>query len=82
VRLRREDGTAVECDVYRDPSFDRPKGHPLGEITYWRAVPRMADEVPLGTWEMEVDMTPPRTGIWPDIPLVGPGLSGLMHGGV
>lgn len=81
VRLRRQDGTAVECDVLRDPGFDRPKGHPQGEITYWRAVPRLEGEVPLGTYQLEFDAMPPHTGIWPDIPLAGPGLSGLMRAG-
>jgi hypothetical protein len=80
VRLRYADGTVVECDVVRDPGFDRPAGHPQGEITYWRAVPRVRGEVPLGTYQVEFDAMPPRTGIWPDIPLAGPGLSSLMPG--
>jgi hypothetical protein len=75
VRLKCQDGRVIECDVVRDPGFDRPPGHPSGHVTYWRAVPR--EEVQLGTFELEVDVTPAHTAIWVDVPLVGPGLSAL-----
>lgn len=71
VRLRRDDGSVVECDVVRDPGFDR-----LG-VTYWRIVPRMEGEPALGTWQVEFDAIPPHTGVWVDVPLAGPGLSAL-----
>lgn len=78
VQLRCQDGRVIECDVARDPGFDRPAGHPMGEITYWRAIPR--EEVALGTFETTIEALPPHTGIWVDIPLIGPGLSALTGG--
>ena len=77
VRLVFQDGQVVPCDVFRDRGADRPASaaEPHG-MTYWRAVPR-GGEPPLGTYEVHFDEVPAHTGLWVDIPLVGPGLTSL-----
>jgi hypothetical protein len=59
----------VECDLVRDEHGDRPG------LAYYMAVPR--ESVELGTYVVEVDVLPPHSGFWVDIPAAGPGLSAL-----
>lgn len=57
VRIRRGDGTAVECDMLRDEDQDHDG------IAEWVAVPRERFILDPDTDRLEVDMLPGRTCI-------------------
>lgn len=67
ARVVYEDGSFTPLDMHRDASRDRPPGHPDGEVTYWRAVPR--EPVRPDMTHVIEHTSPPHTGFWVDAPL-------------
>lgn len=67
ARVRRGDGSAVECDMLRDRDGDRDG------CAMWLAVAREPFEFDPGGDHLEVDMLPGRTIIGFRLPLALPG---------
>jgi hypothetical protein len=55
VRVRRADGTIVECDVLRDPDQDRDG------CAMWIAVPREPLDINTGAFALLADVLPGKT---------------------